>query len=225
MNDPEIEPDHVEGAQPKAMQRPGGRTERVRKQVIAATVAVLAEDGVSGVSVESVASRSGVARTTIYRRWGTPQALMLEALLEELGPRSSRVADTGSLRGDIKAVLEDVLAFNTSEQGRGIMQAVFIQRSSADIASAVQAYWARRFDAVGEIVRRAVARGELSADVPEDLIIEMAASPLYFRLFILWQTVDDAYLDQIVDRVLRAFGARGAGLEAGLQERTAPRAL
>lgn len=207
MNDPEIEPDHAEGSQPKAMQRPGGRTERVRKQVIAATVAVLAEDGVSGVSVESVASRSGVARTTIYRRWGTPQALMLEALLEELGPRSSRVADTGSLRGDLKAVLEDVLGFNTSDQGRGIMQAVFIQRSSADIASAVQAYWTRRFDAVAEIVRRAVARGELSADVPEDLIIEMAASPLYFRLFITWRGVDDAYLDQIVDRVLTAFGA------------------
>lgn len=225
MNDPEIEPardpSHAEGAQLKAMQRPGGRTERVRRQVIAATVAVLAEDGVSGVSVESVASRSGVARTTIYRRWGTPQALMLEALLEELGPRSSRVADTGSLRGDLKAVLEDVLNFNTSEQGRGIMQAVFIQRSSADIASAVQAYWTRRFDAVGEIVRRAVARGELSADAPEALIIEMAASPVYFRLFILWQTVDDAYLDQIVDRVISAFGAR----EAGRQERTSPRAL
>lgn len=221
MNDPELERERAEGAQLKAMQRPGGRTERVRRQVIAATVAVLAEDGVSGVSVESVASRSGVARTTIYRRWGTPQALMLEALLEELAPRSSRVADTGSLRGDLRAVLDDVLAFNTSQQGRGIMQAVFIQRSSAQIASAVQAYWTRRFDAVGEIVRRAVARGELDADVPEALIIEMAAAPLYFRLFILWKTVDDAYLDQIVDRILSAFGAR----DAGHQERTSPRAL
>lgn len=217
MSDQEI----LDGTPSKPMQRPGGRTERVRKQVIAATVAILAEDGVSGVSVESVASRSGVARTTIYRRWGTPAALMLEALLEELGPRSSRVADTGSLRGDLKAVLEDVLGFNTSEQGRGIMQAVFIQRSSADIASAVQGYWARRFDAVGEIVRRAKARGELTSDAPEPLIIEMAASPIYFRLFILWQTVDDAYLDQIVDRVLAAFGAR----ETGQQEGTSTRAL
>jgi hypothetical protein len=101
------------------------------------------------------------------------------------------------------------------------MQAVFIQRSSADIASAVQAYWARRFAAVGEIVRRAVTRGELSADVPESLIIEMAASPVYFRLFITWEGVDDAYLDQIVDRVLAAFGAR----DDGHQERTSTRAL
>jgi AcrR family transcriptional regulator len=193
---------------PKPMLRPGGRTERVRKQVVAATVALLAEDGVAGVSVDSVATRSEVARTTIYRRWGSPEALMLEALREELGPRARRPVDTGSLRGDLLALLQDVTAFSTSEQGRGIMQAVFIQRSSPVIASEVRAYWAQRFAAAGEIVGRAVERGELAPDVPQRLVVEMAAAPVYLRLFITHEPVDEAYLASVVEFVLVGSGAR-----------------
>jgi AcrR family transcriptional regulator len=189
------------------MQRPGGRTERVRRQVVAATVALLAEDGVPGITVEAVASRSGVARTTIYRRWATPEALMLDALREELGPRSNRMADTGSLRGDLTALLRDVSAFSTSDQGRAIMQAVFIQRSSEEIASEIQAYWGQRFAAAGEIVRRAVARGELPDGSSERLIVEMAAAPVYLRLFFTHEPVDDGYLDGLVGFVLAGCGA------------------
>ncbi|HEY1970834.1 MAG TPA: TetR/AcrR family transcriptional regulator [Pseudonocardia sp.] len=197
---------------PKPMQRPGGRTERVRRQVVAATVALLAEDGVAGITVDSVATRSEVARTTIYRRWGTPEALMLEALREELGPRARRPVDTGSLRGDLTALLQDVTAFSTSDQGRGIMQAVFIQRSSPVIASEVSAYWTQRFAAAGEIVRRAIDRGELGRDLPERLVMEMAAAPVYLRLFITHEPVDDAYLAGVVEFVLVGCGARDHAL-------------
>lgn len=190
------------------MQRPGGRTERVRKQVVAATVALLAEDGIAGVSVESVASRSGVARTTIYRRWGTSESLMLEALREELGPRARRTTDTGSLRGDLTALLQDVTAFSVSEQGRGLMEALFIQRTSPAIAAETRTYWSQRFDAAGEIVRRAAGRGELPAHTPDRLVLEMAAAPVYLRLFITHEPVDEEYLRSVVEFVITGSGAR-----------------
>jgi AcrR family transcriptional regulator len=193
------------------MQRPGGRTERVRKEVVAATVAILADAGVTGVTIDAVASRSGVARTTIYRRWKVPEALLLEALWQELAPRASRGVDTGSLRGDLKALLADIVAFVTSTEGGGIMQALFIQHSSAEIALAVREYWAARFDAVGSIVRRAIARGELpDAGWPERFIIEQAAAPVYFRLIITREGVDEDYIDQVVDFVLAGCQAKAA---------------
>jgi AcrR family transcriptional regulator len=204
------QPENADTLLPKQMQRPGGRTERVRKQVVEATVAILADEGVPGVSVESVAIRSGVARTTIYRRWGSPEALMLEALREELAPRARRTIDTGSLRADLMTLLQDVAAFAGSEQGRGIMQAVFIQRGSPVIAAEAHAYWTQRFDSAGEIVRRAIKRHELPEDTPERLLVEMAAAPIYLRLFIVGEPVDDNYLEGVVQFVLTGCGAREA---------------
>jgi AcrR family transcriptional regulator len=193
-------------AAPKQMQRPGGRTERVRKQVVAATVALLAEEGVGGISVESVATRSGVARTTIYRRWGSRESLMLEALREELAPRARRTVDTGSLRGDLKTLLQDITSFAGSESGRGLLEALFLQHGSPDIESETRSYWDLRFAAAGEVVRRAVARGELPEGTPERLVMEMAAAPIYLRLFITRDVVDEEYLDYVVEYVLRGVG-------------------
>jgi AcrR family transcriptional regulator len=194
--------------QPRKMQRPGGRTERVRQQVVAATTAILAEDGITGITVEAVASRSGVARTTIYRRWPSPELLLLEALREELGPRASRVEDTGSFRTDVAALLRDVAAFSTSEQGRAIMQAVFITPGFTDVEAAVRPYWEQRFAAAGEIIRRAVGRGELPEDADERFILELGVAPVYFRIFLTRDPVDAAYLDRIVEFVLAGCGAR-----------------
>jgi AcrR family transcriptional regulator len=190
------------------MQRPGGRTERVRKQVVTATVELLAEGGVTAVSVDTVAQRSSVARTTIYRRWGSTELILLEALREELAPRARKMVDTGSFRGDLLALLRDVTAFSSTEQGRGILEAVFIQRGSPVIAEETQKYWTQRFAAAGELVRRAVERGELDAGVHEQRILEMAVGPVYMRLFITHQPIDQAYLKGIVEFVLAGSGAR-----------------
>jgi len=186
----------------------------VRKQVVEATVAVLAEDGVAGFSVESVANRSGVARTTIYRRWGSSEALMLQALREELAPGARRADDTGSLRTDLMALLQDVTEFCSSEQGQGIMQTVFIQQGSPVIAAEARAYWAQRFDAAGEIVRRAIQRQELPDDTPERLLLELAVAPIYLRLFIVGEPVDDTYLEEVVQFILTGCGVLEDGQAA-----------
>lgn len=209
--DEEDQAERSDGAQPRQMQRPGGRTERVRKQVVEATVALLAEDGAAGISVESVATRSGVARTTIYRRWGSPEALMMEALREELAPRARRTVDTGSLRGDLAALLQDITAFSASEQGRGIMEALFFQRASPAIASETRRYWSQRFDSAGEIIRRAKERGELPERASERLIMEMAAAPVYMRLFITREPVDDDYMSSVIELLMAATGAQEIG--------------
>src|SRR4051812_24675840 len=76
-----------------------GRTQRSRKAVLTATVKLLAEAGLSGVSVDEVAKRSGVAKTTIYRHWPSRSALLLDAC-SNLGTKA-QVPDTGTLKGDL----------------------------------------------------------------------------------------------------------------------------
>jgi AcrR family transcriptional regulator len=191
---------------PKVMQRPGGRSDRVLKQVVTATAAILDEQGVSGVTVEAVAARSGISRTTIYRRWKTPQLLMLEALRRKVSPDRSPVADTGSLRGDLNALLQDIADYLRSNEGTALFQAVFLEARTAD-DDAVRAFFDLRFEVAGQVVERAKRRGELAGNVRARSVIELAASPIYFRVFFTREPVTREFLDELVDSTLRVAGA------------------
>src|SRR5438094_8033869 len=80
--------------------RPGGRRARIRQAVLDAAFAELGEKGYGGLSIEAVAQRSGVAKTTVYRRWPTRNELVADAL-DSRSDRYEPVPDTGSLRGDL----------------------------------------------------------------------------------------------------------------------------
>jgi AcrR family transcriptional regulator len=188
------------------MQRPGGRSDRVLKQVVAATAAILEEQGVAGVTVEAVAMRSGISRTTIYRRWKTPQLLMLEALRGKVSLDRSPVVDTGTLRGDLRALLENIADYLQSTDGTALFQAVFLQAQTAD-DEAVRSFFDLRFGLAGQVVERAKRRGELAGNVRTRSIIELAASPIYFRVFFTRERVTQAFLDEMVDAALKVAGA------------------
>lgn len=195
-----------QAVRPKVMQRPGGRSDRVLKQVVAATAAILEEHGVTGVTVEAVALRSGISRTTIYRRWKTPQLLMLEALRGKVSPDRSPVTDTGTLRGDLRALLQDIADYLQSAEGTALFRAVFLQTRTVD-DDAVRSFFDLRFGVAGEVVERAKRRGELAGNVRTRAVIELAASPIYFRVFFAREPVTSEFLDEMVDVALKIAGA------------------
>src|SRR5512144_909234 len=88
-----------------ARRRPGGRSARVRASVLEAAFAVLRETGSEAFSIADVAARSGVHETSIYRRWGTKSALILEASLH-FAQGAIAIPDTGALRTDLIALLD-----------------------------------------------------------------------------------------------------------------------
>src|SRR5690348_8525475 len=90
-------------------QRPGGRTARTRATVLQAVVAELAEYGYAGTSVERVAQRAGIAKTTIYRRWGGLDGLLAD-LVAEYAAQEIPVPDEGDLDRDLRAVARMVVA-------------------------------------------------------------------------------------------------------------------
>src|SRR5689334_16812927 len=81
--------------------RPGGRTARTRDAVSAALQEELLEVGYAGTTIERIAQRAGVAKTTVYRRWGSVGQLVVELFAAEAGAQIP-VADTGSFEGDLR---------------------------------------------------------------------------------------------------------------------------
>ena len=82
--------------------RPGGRSARVQESIHSAVNALLQEQERSTVTVPQIAARAGVTPSTIYRRWGDLAALLADVALARMRP-DSVPANTGSLRGDIRA--------------------------------------------------------------------------------------------------------------------------
>jgi AcrR family transcriptional regulator len=186
------------------VQRPGGRSARVRAAVLAATLAELADRGYSGASLDDVAARAEVHKTTVYRRWRTKEALVLDAMLEQAS-QTVAVPDTGSLRGDLLELARRSAAIQTSAAGEAVIRAVAGEApGNPQIAAASRRFWAERLQLDRTILQRARDRGEIGAATPHRPVIEALLGPLYFRLLVTGEPLDDAYIEGVVDLVYAA---------------------
>jgi AcrR family transcriptional regulator len=189
--------------------RPGGRTARVRAAVRDATLAELAEHGYPELTVERVAARSGVHRTTLYRRWGGVDGLLVDAL--DLAVEDGwHPPDTGSLEGDLRELADEVLrAFTDSRHGGAPAAFVSASFHSEPAARALRAFLVGRHDRAATIVVRAVDRGELPPDTDPGPVVRATVAPLYYRLFITGEPIDETVAEQAA---LAALTAARAGV-------------
>lgn len=182
--------------------RPGGRSARVRAAAIAATLAELAEAGYTALSLESVARRAGVHKTTLYRRWGTREELVLEAMLERAG-RHISVPDTGSLREDLLELARTAAANAATPEVTAMARAVAGQAPyDGRLAAANRRFWDERLALDSVIVERAIERGEVAPGTQPRQVIEAIIGPMHLRLLLTGEPVDDAFLSSVVDIVV-----------------------
>ncbi|MEV3929020.1 MULTISPECIES: TetR/AcrR family transcriptional regulator [unclassified Streptomyces] len=164
--------------------RPGGRTARIRAQVLDAVRAELAESGHEGLTVEGVATRAGVHRTTVYRRWHDVGGLLVD-VIDAAGEIGWRPPDTGSLRGDLTALNQEIQESLVVRPSFAValMAASF---HSERAARAQTRLWADRYVQCEILVERAVDRGELPARQADARSLLIAATgPLYHQLVLL----------------------------------------
>ncbi|MGW6121225.1 TetR/AcrR family transcriptional regulator [Nocardia sp. NPDC055165] len=169
--------------------RPGGRSARVREAVLDATADELAERGYQDLSMEAVAQRAGVHKTTVYRRWRGPEGLVADAL-ERASQQPWPIPDTGTLTGDLRALTE-LLRQGFTDPESGSLATAFIAAGMQhpEAADALRGFYAARHDEAAAIVARAVARGEVHPEVDAAEIIRLAVAPLFHRLFITHEPV------------------------------------
>ncbi|TDC70037.1 TetR/AcrR family transcriptional regulator [Actinomadura sp. GC306] len=180
------------------------RSERADRAILEATLDLLArESGVAGVSVEAVAARAGVGKTTIYRRWSGKEALIVDALaaakapLPELSGRSARED------------LTEIARALTAERGRRHLRCFWNVVGSAEKYPELYARYQKdiiepRRAIVRDVLRRGVETGELRADLDVEVAMSMLVGSLTPRR--PREAVPDGYAEAVVEALLRGIG-------------------
>ena len=183
--------------------RPGGRSARVRQAVFAAALALL-DDGQVEPSLPEVAERAGVASSSLYRRWGSWENLMAEALLDQ-SEVNIPVPDTGALRSDLIEFAEAMATFLAAPRVVGLVRALAVVERTPELDRARTQFWDERFRLASVMVERGIERGELAADTDARFLLEMVVAPLHLRQSLLGGD-PAAMIHQQVDLILNGSG-------------------
>ena len=179
------------------MTRTDKRVERSRATVLAETYRLLVEVGISGVSVDEIARRSGIAKTTIYRQWPSRSALLLDAC-SQLGT-APEIPDTGTLAGDLATLLRG-LADALASPGWPTVLPTNIDAAERDPATAKlhEALHRGMMAPFHAVATRGFARGELSPDRDPSEVVATIAGPLFYRRWFSREPIDDRFLAAVL---------------------------
>jgi AcrR family transcriptional regulator len=179
----------------------------VREAVLRATLEELAEAGYAALSFEGIARRAGVHKTTLYRRWESLEDLLLDAFIER-GFEQVPIPDTGSLRRDLLAYGREIAAGVEAPEVGAMLAAVASGRDrDSALAEASRRFWDTRFELAGEMVGRAVERGEIPGRVDPRLVVQAMVAPIYFRLLMTGEPLDDSFLKRQAALIAAGAGA------------------
>jgi AcrR family transcriptional regulator len=183
-----------------------GRAARVVSDVLTATAEELSRVGYAALRVEDVALRSGVNKTTIYRRWPTKPELVGAALRAVWEPQD--VPDTGSVRADFVASLTKTAAFAISPIGKGLTHVIQLERAHPEVEPIARGLREEYRKLREQLVERAIRRGELSADTDPRFVSDLMSAPIFSRLFTDGESVDAVFIERVVDVVLTGLRER-----------------
>jgi AcrR family transcriptional regulator len=181
--------------------RRGDRPRRAQA-IFDAALELLADKGYDGLTIEGVAERARVNKTTIYRWWPSKPALLGAALIDAplLG---FEVPDTGSLRGDLEALVRIGLTlFTTPPAAQIAVAALGAASRSPELAAHARAFFADRLDRERPIFERAVARGELAPDTDPMLLMDLLGGVVWLRVVLRQMPVEDDFVTRAVSIVL-----------------------
>jgi AcrR family transcriptional regulator len=187
------------------------RDTRVTDAILDAVLAELADNGFRGMTMEAVARRAGVGKSALYRRWPS-KVEMTADLMRALSVTADPPPDTGTLSGDVRALLEDVLAWLTDARVRRIYPDLLAEAQRNPILGEVLMDYVgnpRRARAQA-VLDRAAARGELAAGADPDIIIDAMGALVFWRLIALGQPVTEAHLRRVAAVICAIVHGAGA---------------
>jgi AcrR family transcriptional regulator len=192
------------GDQAEAPKRGRPRSEKARLAILEAAAELLLARGLSAVSMDAVAERAGVSKATIYRWWPTKETLALDALYSEWAAVQPRARSTGTLRGDLIALLRPwVRLAGSRPYGRVI--AALITEAQTDPAFG-EIYRSRfvepRREQARGVFHAAIERGEIPADTKIEVAVDMLYGPLYHRLLHGHAPLTERFMRDVVDTAL-----------------------
>lgn len=188
-------------------ERPRGRprSEAAHDAILAAAVALTREVGYDAVTMDGIAARAGVGKTTVYRRWSSKELLVTEAIGRIV--RSFPVPRTGSLEGDLLQLMHQAVGMYRDPASLALLSGlVAAMARSTLIAEAVRTGFVASWrDAVRGVLVRGVSRGELRADTDVELALDLLGGPPFYRFLITGTAIDERLARALVAAVFRSF--------------------
>ncbi len=179
------------------------RSEASRQAILDATYALMQEEGFDRLSIEGVAARAGVGKTTIYRRWPGKGVLAVEAFLAAAEPIIA-FRRSGSARADILRQMQTLAALYRGPTGRLVREMIGAAQHDDLVRDAfIAGFLEPRREQARTVFGRGVAAGEFRADVGVDVAIDALWAPIYYRLLASGAAIDDAFVSAHAEIVLR----------------------
>ena len=184
------------------------RSQRARQAVLDATADLVAEVGVERTTIDEIASRSGVAKTTIYRHFESKQVLVVEAV-HACTYIPAVVTDTGSLRDDLISCFSGTTrAAYDGRLGDMMLSLMDAAQRDPELGRLVRAQTDQRRRYATNVITRAVERGDLPDDVDVDLMVTLLAGPLVYTKLVRRQRVTEELVAAVVDTVLSRYDVK-----------------
>jgi AcrR family transcriptional regulator len=200
------------------------RDRRVDRSLLDAALALLAVGGPDALTIDAVAARAGVARTTVYRRWSGKDELVL-AVLDDVAARLIPAPNLGDTRTDLIAIVETAIRVVGDPEVRSIIAALVSELPSN--RALAQRFRRRlldlRRDELRNVLERGIARGELHGEVDMEAAADLLIGPVYYRILLAGQQPSAHYPERIVDAFLRgATAVTDPSLETSSDRRQRP---
>lgn len=178
--------------------RTGGRSARVRQDVLTQALFELVEQGYVGFSIGQIAQRANVHETTIYRRWPTREALMIDAI-KEFAHSQLNVINSGSLVDDLQHYLHAIAQLLQTQIGKSLMMLAF----DPNLKHINLALWQERQKIAEQIFQSAIGRNEWPEHYDQDLVFSEIFGPLFTHTCLLQQPINDMIIQARVDFIIR----------------------
>ena len=171
--------------------------------ILGAALELGEELGFEGLTVEGISARSGIAKTTIYRRWPNVGAIVMEAFLAEV-TRLAPIQTRATARESLSASMRLLARAYRSRLGKILRSLLGRAQADENLREAVRTRWVEpRRQVAREIVRKGIETGELRAGLDPDVVLDALYGPFYHRLLVPYDNaaISDAFIVTLVDTV------------------------
>ncbi len=202
--------EHGDEPHGKVVQERGPKTTRA---ILRAALELGEELGFDGLTIEGIAARTGIAKTTIYRRWPNVGAIVMDAFLADV-TRLAAIQTRATARESFTASMRLLAKAYRGRLGKILRPLLGRAQTDENLREAVRTRWVEpRREVAREIVRRAMQSGELRADLDPDVVLDALYGPFYHRLLVPYKNgvISDAFIDALVDTVFNGLEPRGGG--------------
>jgi len=175
--------------------------------VLKAAQTLLEEGGLTAVTMDRLAARTGVGKPTIYRSWPNAHAVALDALMQSAALQPAVRRSAAPLK-DLRRQLRRIAALFATPAGRSVALMIAASQSETELAKVFRHRFILASREEGRrLLLRAIEAGEVRADIAIDAALDLIYAPLFFRLLMGHGALDRKFVDAVLDHALEGLGA------------------